>query len=79
MVVSGPSRPVGRVGLTGGAKRDDWSLAVHAGLRTPTVWTIGGAKGDVDRSTRRQRRSGQAGRGIHDRFAQSFDEGGQLG
>jgi len=30
-----PSRPVGRVGLAGSAKRDDRSIAVHDGLRGP--------------------------------------------
>jgi len=32
-----PGHSVGFVGLTGGAKRDDWSLAIHAGLRTLTA------------------------------------------
>jgi len=47
-----PVHSLGRVGLTGYANRDDWSLAIHAGLRTLTAWTTGGAEGDVDRSAR---------------------------
>ena len=74
-----PGHSAGRVGLTGGAKRDDWSLAIHAGLRTLTAWTTGGAVGDVDRSARRQRRPRQAGRELHDRLACSLEKGGRLG
>jgi len=63
-----PSHSVGRIGLTGSAKCYDWSLAVYVGLRKLTAWAIGGAEGNVNRSTRRQRRPGQAGRGLHDRL-----------
>ena len=31
------------------AKRNDWSLAVHVGLRASAAWTTGGAERVVDR------------------------------